>query len=103
MSELCPESDMRNRERRSLICEAHAYIRRNGQEKRLLESVDIVESWPIASWANAMLGEVSPKIAMAISSSPAIKILVPLSQERVEIMGCQVNPCHTWYSRRCVA
>lgn len=48
---------------------------------------------PIAiTWANAMLGEVTPKMAMAISSSPAIKILIPLSQERVEIVGMSGEP-----------
>jgi hypothetical protein len=43
-------------------------------------------------WANAMLGEVTPKMAMAISSSPAMKILIPLSQERVEIWGMSGEP-----------
>ena len=48
---------------------------------------------PIAiMWANAMLGEVTPKMAMAISSSPARKILIPLSQERVEIVGMSKEP-----------
>jgi hypothetical protein len=43
-------------------------------------------------WANAMLGEVTPKMAMALSSSPAMKILIPLSQERVEIVGMSGEP-----------
>lgn len=48
---------------------------------------------PIAMmWANAMLGEVTPKMAMAISASPARKILIPLSQERVEIVGMSGEP-----------
>jgi len=48
---------------------------------------------PIAvTWANAMLGEVTPKTAEAVSSSMAIKILLPLSQERVEIIGIVGEP-----------
>jgi NAD(P)-dependent dehydrogenase (short-subunit alcohol dehydrogenase family) len=48
---------------------------------------------PIAiTWANAMLGEVTPHIAEAIMSSPALKILLPLSQERVEIVGILKEP-----------
>lgn len=48
---------------------------------------------PIAiTWANAMLGEVTPRIAEAVTSSPALKILLPLSQERVEIVGLQKEP-----------
>jgi hypothetical protein len=39
-----------------------------------------------------MLGEVIPKMALAISSSPAIKILILLSQERVEIVGMSREP-----------
>ena len=48
---------------------------------------------PIAvTWANAMLGEVTPKMAEAVTSSPAIKILLPLSQESVEIVGIDKEP-----------
>lgn len=48
---------------------------------------------PIAiTWANAMLGEVTPLMAEAVMSSRAIKILLPLSQERVEIVGVQKEP-----------
>ena len=44
------------------------------------------------TWANAMLGEVTPKMAEAIVSSPARKILLPLSQEMVEIVGTSEEP-----------
>ncbi|MBW2302039.1 MAG: DUF3842 family protein [Deltaproteobacteria bacterium] len=44
------------------------------------------------TWANAMLGEVTPKMAEAIMSSPARKILLPLSQEMVEIVGTSQEP-----------
>jgi hypothetical protein len=48
---------------------------------------------PIAiTWANAMLGEVTPKIAEAVMSSRALKILLPLTQEKVEIVGLVKEP-----------
>ena len=48
---------------------------------------------PIAiSWANAMLGEVTPRVAEAVTSCPALKILLPLSQENIEIVGVQREP-----------
>lgn len=37
--------------------------------------------------ANAMMGEVTPKIAEAVASCPARKILLPLLQENVAIAG----------------
>lgn len=42
--------------------------------------------------AHAMLGEVTPKIATAIASAPAYKILLPLTQERVEVVGRLAEP-----------
>jgi hypothetical protein len=42
--------------------------------------------------AHAMMGEVTPKIAEAVASSPAKKILIPLSQENVEIVGITQLP-----------
>lgn len=48
---------------------------------------------PIAvSWANAMLGEVTPRIAEAVTSSPALKLFLPLSQENAEILGVPREP-----------
>ena len=48
---------------------------------------------PVAiGWPNAMLGEVTPAMAEAVISSPAVKILVPLWQERVEIVGTAKEP-----------
>lgn len=37
--------------------------------------------------ANAMMGEVTPKIAKAVANSRAPKFLIPLSQENIEIVG----------------
>ena len=44
------------------------------------------------TWANAMLGEVTPQMAEAVMSSPAVKILLPLTQENVEIVGVEKEP-----------
>ena len=42
--------------------------------------------------ANSMLGELTPKMAEAISSSEAKKVLLPLNQEGIEIIGIQREP-----------
>ncbi|MEJ2671802.1 MAG: DUF3842 family protein [Deltaproteobacteria bacterium] len=42
--------------------------------------------------ANSMMGEVTPKMAVAIASTPARKILLPLTQEAVEIVGLVPEP-----------
>lgn len=42
--------------------------------------------------ANAMMGEVTPQVAAAVAASPALKLLLPLSQENVEVVGVAPNP-----------
>ncbi len=42
--------------------------------------------------ANAMIGELTPKMAEAIASSNAKKILLPLNQEGIEIIGVEMEP-----------
>ncbi len=42
--------------------------------------------------ANAMMGEVTPKIAKAVANSPAKKILIPLTQENIQIVGVSSVP-----------
>lgn len=42
--------------------------------------------------ANAMMGEVTPEMSKAIGSSNALKMLIPLTQERIEIMGLSGEP-----------
>jgi hypothetical protein len=44
------------------------------------------------SWANSMLGELTPPMAVAVMSSKAPKILLPLSQERVVLVGTSHEP-----------
>lgn len=57
-----------------------------------VKSADVVIG-PIAIIAaNAMMGEVTPKIARAISCCPAKKILLPISQENIEIVGAPPIP-----------
>jgi len=41
---------------------------------------------------NAMLGELTPKIAEAIIASDAKKILLPLNQEGIEVIGIEKEP-----------
>ncbi|MGB9792107.1 MAG: DUF3842 family protein [Thermacetogeniaceae bacterium] len=42
--------------------------------------------------ANSMLGEVTPKMAEAICNSKAVKLLLPIGKNRVEIIGVQQEP-----------
>ena len=42
--------------------------------------------------ANAMMGEVTPKMAAAVADSRALKLLLPLSQENVHVVGVAPNP-----------
>jgi hypothetical protein len=41
---------------------------------------------------NAMLGEITPDMSTAVCSSSARKILIPLTQENVEIVGVTGEP-----------
>jgi hypothetical protein len=57
-----------------------------------LPSADIIVGPISISWPHAMLGEITPRMAEAVMSSRAIKILIPLSQEKVEIVGLPREP-----------
>jgi len=41
---------------------------------------------------HAMLGELTPRMAEALSSSPAKKLLLPLNQEQIDIIGIVKEP-----------
>jgi hypothetical protein len=41
---------------------------------------------------NAMMGEVTAEMASAVSSSRAIKVLIPLTQEKVRLVGVSGEP-----------
>ena len=64
-------------------------------ENALVKSVaaaDLVLGPISISWPNAMMGEVTPRMAEAITSAPAPKILLPLHQERVSLVGASREP-----------
>lgn len=42
--------------------------------------------------AHAMMGEVTPRIAEAVAACPAPKLLLPLTQESVELIGMPSSP-----------
>ena len=42
--------------------------------------------------ANSMMGEITPKMSNAVSSSQVKKVLIPLTQERVKIVGVSGDP-----------
>ena len=42
--------------------------------------------------ANSMMGEMSAGMAAAVACSPAVKLLLPLTQENVEIIGVSPEP-----------
>jgi len=54
--------------------------------------VDVIIGTIAIIMAHSMMGEVTVKMAEAIASSPAKKILIPLSQENVEIVGLAAVP-----------
>ena len=57
-----------------------------------VKHVDVVVGPIGIIMAHSMMGEVTPKIAEAVASSPAKKILIPLSQENIEIVGITQLP-----------
>jgi len=59
---------------------------------RTSHGVDVIIGPVSILMANAMMGELTPKMATAVSSSPATKILIPLTQERVRIVGISREP-----------
>ena len=54
--------------------------------------VDVIIGTISIVMANSMMGEVTPRMAEAVASSPAKKILLPLSQENVDIVGISSIP-----------
>jgi len=57
-----------------------------------INEADLIIGPISVTWANAMLGEVTPCIAEAVMSSPAPKILIPLTQENVVFIGMIKEP-----------
>jgi len=54
--------------------------------------VDVIIGPLAILMANSMMGEVTPGMAAAVSTSEAQKILIPLTQERVNIVGASGEP-----------
>ena len=54
--------------------------------------VDVVVGSLAILIANSMMGEMTPNMAVAVSSSEAKKIVIPLTQENVIIMGDAREP-----------
>lgn len=54
--------------------------------------VDVIVGPLAILMAHAMMGEVTPRMAEAVCSSEARKILIPLTQEKVTLVGGDVDP-----------
>ena len=59
---------------------------------RTVASADVILGCLSIVLANSMMGELTPKMAEAIASAPAPKILLPLTQEAVAIVGLTPEP-----------
>jgi NAD(P)-dependent dehydrogenase (short-subunit alcohol dehydrogenase family) len=59
---------------------------------RTVARVDVIMGPLSIVLANSMMGELTPRMAEAVSSSPAPKLLLPLTQEKVEIAGLVPEP-----------
>jgi len=57
-----------------------------------VKTVDILIGSISVVMANSMMGEVTPRMAEAISSAPAAKYLLPLRMPDVEIVGASKEP-----------
>lgn len=56
------------------------------------DKVDVIVGSVAILAANAMLGELTPRIAEAIATSPAKKILLPINRAGIEIIGVINEP-----------
>ena len=76
------------------MMKAHANRGASGEAAIIwnVPSADIILGSLSIILANAMMGEVTPAIAAAIASAPAVKILLPLSGSGVEIVGLTLEP-----------
>jgi hypothetical protein len=59
---------------------------------RTVSQTDLVVAPVGVVMAHAMMGEVTPRIAEAVASCPAKKLLIPLTQENIEIIGFSPTP-----------
>jgi hypothetical protein len=54
--------------------------------------VDVIIGPLAVIMPNAMMGELTPAVAEAIGTSDAAKVLIPLTQENVTVVGVQGEP-----------
>ena len=59
---------------------------------RIVAVVDLILGPVAVTWPNAMMGEVTPCMAEAITSSRAPKVLIPLHQEGIFLVGASREP-----------
>lgn len=57
-----------------------------------VKTVDMIVGSAAIILANSMMGELTPKMAEAVASSPGIKCLLPLKMQEVEIIGAPKEP-----------
>jgi NAD(P)-dependent dehydrogenase (short-subunit alcohol dehydrogenase family) len=57
-----------------------------------VKTIDIVTGTVGIVLANSMMGELTPKMAEAIATSPAVKCLLPLKISELEIIGAPKEP-----------
>ncbi len=57
-----------------------------------VKTVDILAGPISILLANSMMGELTPKMAEAIASAPALKCILPLKTSEVEIIGAPREP-----------
>ena len=76
------------------MLKAHANRGASGENAivQTVKRVDVIIGPMGIVMAQAMMGEVTPKMAEAVSASPAVKLLLPLSQENVAVVGTQGVP-----------
>lgn len=80
---------------------ATSRMMKSGANKGATGENAVVQTCPLADvivgpfsiiMPNAMMGEVTPRMAEAVSSSKCIKILIPLAQERITLVGIKGEP-----------
>lgn len=57
-----------------------------------VRKVDLIVGSLAITLANSMMGELTPKMAEAVASSSAIKYLLPLKSQDIEIVGASKEP-----------
>lgn len=59
---------------------------------RTVTGVDLILGPVAITWPNSMMGEVTPRMAEAVVSSHAAKVLIPLHQENIFLVDASREP-----------